>query len=323
MRHSGSRIIIVDDEPGIRDLLQDNLEEEGYICYTAGSGDEALKILAAETVDLALIDIIMPGMTGLSLFAYIKEHYPDVAVIFATAVNDANLGVQSLKDGASDYIVKPVTRKRLLRAAQDALERREAALQEGRRRKTHEELVARQTAKGVDGNMVSLDSQEILGVLETVPVGAFVVQESRFVFINREFEKLTGYPKEEIEGSDSLQLVHLEHRDLVRAAAIALLNGSRSEPYEFLSFTKNAGLQWRIGTVAPVQWNGKRAVLGYYMDISALKETEGELRKKIIELSALNKLFQQLLSERVSIEEQYPELIQRISLISQGLDKPT
>lgn len=145
MRYSGSRIIIVDDEEGIRDLLQDNLEEEGYICYTAGSGDEALKVLAEEAVDLALIDIMMPGMPGLSLFGYIKELYPDVAVIFVTAVNDANLGAVVLKNGASDYIVKPVTRKRLLQAAQDALERREAALEECQQRRELEELVARQT----------------------------------------------------------------------------------------------------------------------------------------------------------------------------------
>ena len=144
IRHSGGRIIIVDDEQGIRDLLRDNLEEEGYICYAAGSAEEALKILAAQTVELAIVDIMMPEMTGLSLFGYIKELYPDVAVIFATAVNDANLGVQSLKDGASDYIVKPVTRKRLLQEAQDALERREAALQEGQQRRELEELAARQ-----------------------------------------------------------------------------------------------------------------------------------------------------------------------------------
>ncbi len=323
MPYPGGRVIVVDDEPAIRDLLKDDLEEGGYICYTAGSGDEALKTLATDRVDLALIDIMMSGMTGLSLFGYIKELYPDMAVIFVTAVNDANVGVEILKAGASDYIVKPVTRKRLLHSVEDALERRRAALLEDQQRRKLEELVGRQAVKGVDGNMVSLDSKEIRGVLETVPVGAFVVQEGRFVFVNREFEKLTGYLREEIEGSDSLQLVDPEHRNLVRAAAIALLNGSRSGPYEFRSFTRNAGLQWRLGTVAAVLWKGKRAVLGYYMDISALKETEGELQKKINELSALNKLFQQHILERVSIEEQHPELFQRVSLISPGLDKLT
>jgi PAS domain S-box-containing protein len=321
MRYSGSRIVIVDDEPGIRDLLQDNLEAEGYICYTAGSAEEALKVLAAQTVELAIVDIMMPEMTGLSLFGYIKELYPDVAVIFVTAVNDVNLGVQSLKDGASDYIVKPVTRKRLLQAAQDALERREAALQEGQRHRELEELAARQTAKGADGNMVSLNSQEILGLLETVPVGAFVVQEGRFVFVNREFEKLTGYRREEIVGGESLQLVVPEHRNLVRAAAIALLKGTRSEPYEFRSVVKDGDSAWRLGTVVSVQWKGQRAVLGYYMEISAVKRTEEELQKKVIEITALNKLLQQILSERVRVEEQYRDLFQRIFPISQHLDE--
>jgi DNA-binding NtrC family response regulator len=144
MRYSGSRVIIVDDEKGIRDLLQDNLEEEGYICYTAASGEEALTVLAGQAVELALIDIMMPGMPGVYLFGYIKELYPDLAVIFVTAVEDANLGVEVLKAGASDYIIKPVTRKRLLEAAQDALGRREAALEESRRRKEQEELIGNQ-----------------------------------------------------------------------------------------------------------------------------------------------------------------------------------
>ena len=171
------------------------------------------------------------------------------------------------------------------------------------------------------GTWFRLDSQEIRDLLDTVPVGAFVVQEGRFVFINRQFEKLTGYRREEIEGTDSLQLVIPEHRNLVRAAAIALLKGSRSEPYEFRSVFKNGDSQWRLGMVALVQWKGKRAVLGYYMDISAFKSTEEELLKKIIEITALNKLLQQLLSERFRMEEQYRELFQRISPISQHLDE--
>ena len=118
MRFNGAPILVVDDEPGIRDLLKDNLEEQGYVCHTAPDGDAALNVLAEQTVQLALVDIMMPGMTGLSLFERVRERYPDLAVIFVTAWDDLNIAVQNLKNGAYDYVVKPVTRKRLQQAVE-------------------------------------------------------------------------------------------------------------------------------------------------------------------------------------------------------------
>ena len=126
MRYARTPILVVDDEEGIRDLLKDNLEEQGYICHTAPSGDVALQVLATETVDLALVDIMMPGMTGLSFFEHAKERYPDVAIIFVTAMNDLNIAVQHLKHGLYDYMVKPITRKRLQEAVVEALDKRMA-----------------------------------------------------------------------------------------------------------------------------------------------------------------------------------------------------
>jgi DNA-binding NtrC family response regulator len=113
VEHTGKRILIVDDEEGIRDLLKDNLEARGYVCSTAPNGDAALEILAAEPADLALIDIMMPRMTGLSLFQHLTELHPDTAVVFITAIDDVSVAVEHLKKGAYDYVCKPVSRARL------------------------------------------------------------------------------------------------------------------------------------------------------------------------------------------------------------------
>ena len=117
MRHPG--ILIVDDEEGIRELVRRRLEKQGYVCYTAPNGYEALEVLATEAVDLALVDVMMPSMTGLSLFQHVRESYPDVAVIFSTAVDDLSLAVEHIKKGAYDYVVKPVTQARLQRAVEE------------------------------------------------------------------------------------------------------------------------------------------------------------------------------------------------------------
>lgn len=121
--YKNNQILVVDDEVGLRDLHQENLEDDGFICFTAGNGPEALDILAVEAIDLAVIDIIMPGMSGLELFELMKDKYPWVAVLFVTAVDQMDVAVARVKGGASDYLVKPVSRTKLIGAVTEALEK--------------------------------------------------------------------------------------------------------------------------------------------------------------------------------------------------------
>lgn len=102
-------ILIVDDSLDNRLLYTKGLEGRGYVCHTDSSGGAALEVLSREPVDIALIDIMMPGMTGSSLFQHVNELHPEVAVIFLKAVDDLNIAVDHIKKGAYDYLVKPVT----------------------------------------------------------------------------------------------------------------------------------------------------------------------------------------------------------------------
>ena len=139
------RVLIVDDENGIRELFRANLEEEGYECHTAESSEAALEVLASTEFEVALVDITMPRMTGLSLFQHMKELYPDIAVVFITAVDDLSLAVEHLKSGAYDYIVKPLTRTRLQQAVEGSLAKRKTGLEQRRHRRMLEERVPEQT----------------------------------------------------------------------------------------------------------------------------------------------------------------------------------
>lgn len=133
MQFPDARILIVDDEEGIRDLFRDNLQGRGYRCGTAPDGTAALELLTLEEYDLAIVDMMMPGMSGISLFEQIRQNWPDLAVIFVTAVDKLGLAVDHLKKGAYDYIVKPVKRRTLAQAVEDALAKRQALLQHGGR----------------------------------------------------------------------------------------------------------------------------------------------------------------------------------------------
>ncbi len=100
------------------------------MCYTAPSGHAALEILATESIDLALVAIMIPGMTGLSLAQHLRELHLDVAVIFVTAVDNLNVAMNHIKSEGYDYMVKPVSKKRLLQSVEEALRRHTTIVEE-------------------------------------------------------------------------------------------------------------------------------------------------------------------------------------------------
>ena len=101
------KILIVDDEPMIRRLLHVKLSRQGYHCEETGNAVEALEKMRTYSADLIMLDMKMPGMSGMELLADLKVKYPDTAVIMATAVAEANLAIQCMRLGADDYITKP------------------------------------------------------------------------------------------------------------------------------------------------------------------------------------------------------------------------
>jgi len=100
-------LLIVDDEDGIRGILRLKLSREGYQCEEAADAAQALDRLRTTPIALVILDIKMPGKSGIELLPELKSGFPDVAVIMATAVNDVDIAVQCLKLGADDYICKP------------------------------------------------------------------------------------------------------------------------------------------------------------------------------------------------------------------------
>jgi response regulator RpfG family c-di-GMP phosphodiesterase len=107
MTNPEQKILIVDDEPMIRRLLHQKLTKQGYHCEEACSSEEALVIMGNYIPDLMLLDLKMPGKSGMDLLPELKTMYPGLAVIMATAVNETNLAIQCMRLGAEDYVCKP------------------------------------------------------------------------------------------------------------------------------------------------------------------------------------------------------------------------
>jgi putative two-component system response regulator len=144
---NGAKILIVDDEARVREILSRKLANEGYHCLTASNGNNALKLLKADQVDLVLLDIMMPGKTGTEVLKKIKVMHPDTAIIMVTAIADVQTAIGLMEAGAYDYIIKPVELNVLLVSLSRALEKRQLII-ENRDYQSHlEQKVKEQTKK--------------------------------------------------------------------------------------------------------------------------------------------------------------------------------
>ena len=155
MPEASPQILSVDDDKSIRDLIKVKLEKYGYKCHSVSGGEAAIELLKSVDVDIALLDIFMPVMTGLSLFQAIKELAPEVGVVFVTSVDDMDLAFSCFRNGALDYVMKSKIQYRLAPAVEHALERRAAILGKDRRLSQLENLLK------VQAEVIDSKSREI------------------------------------------------------------------------------------------------------------------------------------------------------------------
>ncbi len=116
-------------------------------------------------------------------------------------------------------------------------------------------------------------------LVSSSPTGVYIVQDGKFVFVNDQFRKYTGFTEQELLSMDPAELVHPDDRESVRQHGVAMLKGERTYPYEFRTFTKRGEILWTVGTVASVEYKGRRATLGNFVDITDRKKTEEALQE--------------------------------------------
>jgi response regulator RpfG family c-di-GMP phosphodiesterase len=140
------RILIVDDEAEITSILSD-LFESKYDCTTAGSAEEALKILAGEDHQLVVSDITMPGMSGLDMIPHVRSCWPNSVVVMISGMQTMESAIDALRLGAFDYVMKPFDLRQVEAVVKRALDHQELIVAKQRYENHLEELVEQRTAE--------------------------------------------------------------------------------------------------------------------------------------------------------------------------------
>jgi len=143
----GRRVLVVDDDLAVRELLAEGLDSFGYPARTAGGAAEALLIIKEESPTLVLSDIDMPDGNGLDLLRDIKAHDSDLDVIMVTGAIDADTAVQAIRQGASDYVTKPFNLEEVQIVVERTLDKRRLILENRAHQERLEELVEQRTAE--------------------------------------------------------------------------------------------------------------------------------------------------------------------------------
>ena len=198
-------ILVCDDEADIVAALKIYLESDGYCVHTASNGAEALQIARGGQVQLALLDIMMPGMDGITTMAKLRE-FSNIPVILLTAKSEDSDKILGLSVGADDYITKPFNPVEVLARVKSQLRR---FLQLGAAVKAPSVLTAGGIELDHDAKRVTLDGQPVALTPKEYDILYFLMQNPGKVFSPGEI--YTAVWSEAPMGSDNTMAVHIRH----------------------------------------------------------------------------------------------------------------
>jgi two-component system cell cycle sensor histidine kinase/response regulator CckA len=204
--HAG-RVLIVDDERPNRQLLEVMLSPEGYLLWTAASGEEALAIVAQQPPDLILLDIMMPGMDGYAVAIAIKGNpaTKSIPIIMVTALDDRDARMLGLRAGAEDFLTKPVDRAELCVRVRNLLRLKAYSDYHDKYSQMLEDEVGSRTVDLVESERLYRST------FDAAPVGiVHLGLDGQWLRVNQRLCDLLGYSREELQGCAVRELLQSE-----------------------------------------------------------------------------------------------------------------
>ncbi len=265
-----AKVLIVDDERSIRTTLAEFVREDGHEVRMAGSAVEALRLAEADPPDVVVTDIILPRMSGVELLGLMHERFPDVQVIMITGEPTVETAAEAVRQGAFDYLAKPISsgavRSAVTRSARIkelADDRRRLEIENLRYREHLEEEVDRR------GRALRESEERHRAVVENAVEGIVVVQDGVIRFANPSAVALCGYPHDVLLRTPAIDVIHPEDRAAVEARSRGQRAGEEAPTVSAYRFVRQDG-QIRRFELRPVrfEWDGRPATLNFVRDVT-------------------------------------------------------
>lgn len=195
------KIIVLDDEPAVREVLRVRLEQEGYQVLTAGSYEELTQMVS--DCDVALCDVILPGNDGLQALKWIRQHCPETPVIMITGHPTYETAAEAIRAGAYDYLAKPINKDDLLHTIERAMQHRHLTLEKERLEAENEAYRLHLEQRVTEQTQALRESQEFLTTLtNTMADAVFSIKMPGYQieYVNQAITGIFGYQPEEVIG---------------------------------------------------------------------------------------------------------------------------
>jgi PAS domain S-box-containing protein len=294
------KVLLVEDNPGDARLIQEMLREAGHARFELVHVEwltEASERLGEEAFDAMILDLNLPNSQGLDTFVSAYTQVPGVAIVVLTGLADEVVGVEAVKRGAQDYLVKgQVDGNLLVRTLRYAIERKRVEEELRRHQDQLEELVQERTAELVRANEqlrreiterkrveeeLRESEDKYRRLVEDSIDGITIVQSGEIKFVNRALLKVFGYQNEdEMVGHTFADFISPEYRNLMVERGQAREKGEDvPSRYEFKALRKGGTEFDAELSVSAITYEGRIARQGVIRDITERKRAEEELRK--------------------------------------------
>ncbi len=299
-----ARVLIVDDEPSIRDTLSEFVKEDGHNVVSAEDAAAAIAILQRDPPDVVVTDIILPRATGVTLLRQIHEIAPDIQVIMITGEPTAETAAEAVRLGAFDYLSKPIMRDDFksavasaLRVSELAKRKRELEAENLRYREHLEEEVAK-TSSALLASEVKYRT-----VVEHANEAIFVVDGGVIAFANPETLEIVQRPMDDVLGRQFTDFVDPQDHETVTTAYLDAMEDSKLPPEIRIRIRRpNEEQRWLSVRGVSIEWEGRRAVLGFANDVTLRIEAELEEREREERIRRANDALLQLAKHRLLYE---------------------
>jgi len=271
------KILIVDDEELARKVIHRKLSNEGYYCLEAANANQALAKLKRNSIELAILDIKMPGKSGIELLPEIREHYPDTAVIMATALTDTDTAFQCMRQGACDYVTKPLNLDEVVLSVDRALEMRRLRL-------------------------IESEKQYRIFFESANDILVFLDRHGKILDVNEKLTEVGGYEREDFVGKNIRSLTAIMSKRSLAIVAknfIKRMAGLKVPPYEVEMVTKSG--EWLTIEINAVAIRREGKVIGDLVilrDMTERKQAQEEIKQLYEQVKTFNIELEEKIKER-------------------------